>query len=375
MARLATLTASLRRRLNRAKPLTGVTAAAPSAQHLTDAFLARVKRSYRLATQAPGQTGALWNNIQWYQASVHSALMSDDHALLRAVFLHPERTDLYYGVDNLCHTVLSSLKARPDFAQVQTDNAELSNAHIIKLAEAVGAKRWLPLDGEMAPLYRNRHEPDRDADQLLDAIEDAAGFKLAFPAPFEDEMGLPTGRGLIPYRSLQAIYQVHRLRQEVSQPDAAILEIGPGMGRTAYYARLSGLKNYTTLDLPMGTVAQACFLGATLGPSAVWMAGDDPQDAASRIRILPATLPWPEQRFDVVLNVDSLTEMGVDPGMAYGEWIATHADTFLSINHEANLPTVAAIAARHFAAARSRRFPCWMRNGYVEELYDFTARA
>lgn len=146
------------------------------------------------------------------------------------------------------------------------------------------------------------------------------------------------------------------------------------MGRTAFYAKKAGIQNYSTVDLPLGVVAQACFLGATLGPGAIWMAGDDPALAAERISLFPSTLPLPEtERFGLVLNVDSITEMGASASARYAEWIAKRADVFLSINHEANAPTVANLASRFFSSADSRRMIYWMRHAYVEEVFRFEA--
>ncbi|PNG25029.1 hypothetical protein CR492_15370 [Methylocella silvestris] len=119
-------------------------------------------------------------------------------------------------------------------------------------------------------------------------------------------------------------------------------------------------------------MAQACFLGATLGPDAVWMIGDSPALAAERICLFPSTHPLPEtERFGLILNVDSITEMGASASARYAEWIAKRADVFLSINHEANAVTVADLASRFFPSADSRRVIYWMRHGYAEEVFRF----
>jgi hypothetical protein len=332
-----------------------------------------VKRSYRLAENGASNVGSLWKNIRWYQASVHLALMADDNSQLRGVFSNPEKTDLYYGVDNLSHTVLARSPANPDDG-IRQDNAELIRTQILKLAEAMGLRRWLPTDGEMVALYYpGDHEVSPDVGETLTAISNAAGFDIVFPSPFEGEVGLLTDRGFASYRAVQALYQAIRVQQEISGiQDPTVLEIGPGMGRTAYYAKIAGIENYTTIDLPMGVVGQACFLGATLGPNAIWLYGEDPASALGKIKLLPGTMPLPEQQFGLVLNVDSLTEMGKEAGIGYAKWVANHATSFLSINHEANSPTVAGLARDHLSAFSSRRFPCWMRNGYVEEIFRFS---
>src|ERR1051326_6870668 len=102
-------------------------------------------------------------------------------------------------------------------------------------------------------------------------------------------------------RARCAAYQIDRLRQ-IDPTVRTVIEIGPGMGRAAYHGHLAGL-DYTTIDLPLGIVAQACFLGRALGPDALWFAGEDHVASDGRIKLLYAA---PSRRFDIVLNVDSI---------------------------------------------------------------------
>jgi hypothetical protein len=211
-----------------------------------------------------------------------------------------------------------------------------------------------------------------DIDASLKKLDSALRQTILFPNPFRGEFGLETSRGVASYRAVQALYQAWRL-SEIIRPRgrATVLEIGPGLGRTAYYAFKMGIGDYTTVDLPLGVVAQACFLGGTLGPDYVWMIGDNPNLADGRIRLLPSSkLDEIQQKFDIVLNVDSMTEMSSDVAAKYVTWIAKSADIFLSINHEANAFTVAELASAHlFPGAKTARSPYWMRQGYVEEIF------
>lgn len=108
-------------------------------------------------------------------------------------------------------------------------------------------------------------------------------------------------------RARLARYQIDRVRELV--PTArTIVEIGPGMGRAAYYGHLAGM-DYTTIDLPLGIVAQACFLGRALSPDTLWFDGENTISPAGRINLLYRT---PDCLFDFALNVDSITEMSPD---------------------------------------------------------------
>jgi hypothetical protein len=165
-------------------------------------------------------------------------------------------------------------------------------------------------------------------------------------------------------RARSAAYQIKRLL-ELSPGARSVVEIGPGMGRAAYYGHLAGM-DYTTIDLPLGIVAQACFLGRALGPDALWFAGEDDLSSVGRIKLLQSA---PNRRFDLALNVDSITEMPAAAAFDYFRWAAAHVRYLLSINHDKNLFTVAQLAA--FSAPKmivSRR-PCPVWDGYTEEAF------
>jgi hypothetical protein len=279
--------------------------------HLADSFLDRVRRSYGLSLQPEAAADGQWVRIDELRTSVHEALLAPDVAPLRAIFANPAVSDLNYGFDAMARTLLAPLTTQEAHAAAIKAQAERSRLQIVRLAETLGLRRWLPPDSEHAPgYYPSDYVLSPDIDALLAAICEAVGFDVQFPNPFPDEMGMKTSRGVASFRAIQAVYQAHRLAEELrgfSNPN--ILEIGPGAGRTAFYAGMIGLKKYTTVDLPLGVVAQACFLGATLGPDAIWMVGDDPARQPGRIRLLPCTIALPEtERFDLVLNIDSITK-------------------------------------------------------------------
>ena len=343
--------------------------------YLSDQFLDRVRRSYRLCDRSDATTeGHIWMRIDKLRTSVRDALMDPDVAPLRAIFANPAISDLNYGFDRIARSLLSSLTTQEAQAEAEKAESERCERQIVRLAEALGLRRWLPPDSEHAPgYYPSDHDVSPDIDGLLNAVSREVAFDVQFPNPFPNEMGVKTSRGCASFRAVHAVYQAHRLVAELKgSASAAILEIGPGRGRTAYYARMAGLKNYTTVDLPLGVVAQACFLAATLGTDAIWMVGDNPAEAPGRIRLLPSTVALPEgERFALILNVDSLTEMDDAAAVGYCDYIEKHADIFLSVNHEVNNLTVAKLRGKMFSSARYSRMPYWMRNGYVEEIFRF----
>jgi hypothetical protein len=333
---------------------------------LSDQFLDRVRRSYKLSTRVEALAhDSIWLGIGALQAPIHAALMAPDNGGLREIFANPVSSDLYYGVDNLAHTLMVGR----DLPELEKGGAANSRDQLIHLAEAMGLLRWLPPGAEHT---LSGCDPSSDIEDVLLKLSERIGFDIKFPNPFSGELGIRTSRGLASYRAIHALYQTYRISQELNaKTNRSVLEIGPGMGRTAYYASQAGLRDYTTIDLPLGVAAQACFLSATLGPDAIWMIGDNPADADTKIRLLPNTFPLPEKDFGLVLNVDSMTEMDAASIPVYAGWIASHAETFLSINHEANTSTIADLGRRFFSSAATTRAPYWMRIGYVEETFRF----
>lgn len=269
-----------------------------SRDYLSDEFLDRVRRAYRLAVESHRRTRGMWRAFDRRRANIHGALLNEDRSPLRDIFADPIRTDLYYGVDNLCLSI---------------DTAPAS-------------------------------------DRFL-------------------ELALASDRG----RSAQ--YQVRRLLELLNDSrERSVVEIGPGMGRAAYLAYSAGVTDYTTIDLPLGIVAQACFLGRAVGPNKLWFAGENTKSDTDCIKLLPAGR-LPQRQYNVALNVDSFSEMSASDAFRYANWLNSHATFFLSINHPRNLFTVreAMILAGNASRLFQSECPSWP--GYTEEVYSTSAEA
>ena len=105
-------------------------------EYLSDAFLGRVKRSYRLAMErVPGGEGTIWPQIDLLRRPVHEALMAAENSELRNMFADPITTDLFYGVDNLASTIEGTLAAIPG---IDVALPEQARDQITRLAEALG---------------------------------------------------------------------------------------------------------------------------------------------------------------------------------------------------------------------------------------------
>lgn len=325
-------------------------------------LITRIKRSYRLAlSRSPTpEDSALWSMIGAKQADIHDALMSDDDQLLLALLSDPQSTNLYYGVDNLAKDVMAIL-----IGDTWKDGYADLKSQIDDLLVALGDEDLFnPAGGNSYP-YKNKPEL-RSVEEAVRTLDQHFRGKLAFPNPFAGEFGIATSKGVISYRAIQAIYQSLLARRHAAH---TCLEIGGGMGRTAYFGHLLGL-NYTIIDLPMTVVGQALFLASVLGEDAIWLIGDTaPRN--NRIALLPPSELHSVGQVDVVLNVDSLTEMGEKTATDYLAWISANCETFVSINHEANYFKTAELCQSFYPSSLRSRCPYWLRTGYVEEVFSF----
>jgi hypothetical protein len=302
-----------------------------------------------------GHGQSMWSAIGARSDEMHRLLVAGDEAAVSNALRNPHTTDLFYGFDNLTRTI--------DRTALAERSSGLDN--LVRLASATGAIR-LPNPGVPRP------EPVPGIEGLLAALDRRFGFIVDFPNPYPFEWGLRTSRGVASYRAVHAIYQAWRLSELRGGRRIRILEIGAGLGRTAYYARKFGLDDYTIVDLPLTNAAQAHFLGTAIAPAAVVLVGEPaPGDA---IRILgPRFISETQENFDIVLNVDSFTELDRRVAESYFTFAAKHARYFLSVNHEHNPFTFVDMAGTRPGSPASSRFPYWMRNGYVEELVDFAS--
>ena len=89
----------------------------------------------------------------------------------------------------------------------------------------------------------------------------------------------------------------------------------------------------------MTHLAQGHFLGHAIGADHLVLNGEENWDSRSdAIKFLSPEKFFSEQlpAFDVIVNVDSLTELGRSVAERYMQRAAELAPTFWSVNHEAN---------------------------------------
>ena len=210
---------------------------------------------------------------------------------------------------------------------------------------------------------------DYDLEYGIDMLARYMKLDLKFPNPLKGEYGIVSKRGIICYRAVQAIYQALLIRHHLQgNLNGKVLEIGAGSGRTAYFAKQLGIKNYTIIDLPMTIVAQSDWLGRVIGEEGIVMWGE--QECDSAVNLVPCDmLDELEGSFDIIINVDSFTELNESTQEKYWSYIKDHSSTFISINHEYNQHTVKDYYERDNVFADRKLYP--LRKGYLEEIVRF----
>jgi hypothetical protein len=302
--------------------------------------------------------GPLWRIMHEPTVPIHDALISADRAAVTQILRHPDTNMLFHGFENIY-----SGASTHSYLGWQRNYADRCKDVIVRLAEALGVLR---VENPEA-----RDAADNitiDTERVVRHIEDALGTDLRFVPVQSGFIGLAVADGVVNERAAHGAYGAHRVSQLL--PDARhrrVLEIGAGLGYLAHTAYRIGYHDYTIIDLPMTAVAQAYFLGQMLGHDKVLLEGETADDSPERIKIRsPRHLRESDDRFDLVVNVDSIPEMGRDVATDYAHRIFEHSNALLSINHELNEFTVNELFdPRQFSIDRR---PFWLRNGYVEEI-------
>lgn len=329
--------------------------------HVIDAkLIERIITFYQRATKSD-LGDSMWEVIFGsHHQVVHDALMDGDEKRTAEIYRYPGSCELFFGFDFLRRTCQQEFEQ----ADVRKVYAKLCLDGLVRFAESVGA---IPLDNPET--WATGAGASYDAEVILAKLSEAC-WPFSVPNPFSDEHGLRTSRGILSYRVPQAMYQAWRIKQLVKgMENPRILEIGAGLGRTAYYAHELGITDYTIVDIPLTATAQAYFLGRTLGEDQICLDGESSAELSIKIKILtPQTFLDGEERYDLIVNVDGLTEMDISTAKSYWQKIKSSTNLFLSINHEANPFRVHALIAGDLYKFDVSRGLYWMRRGYTEDV-------
>jgi hypothetical protein len=255
---------------------------------------------------------------------IHDVFQSGNLEEESNILRNPGQIEHFYGIDNICSSILPFHFTDSSLIGLATGSLDC----LVRFGEAIGS---IKLKNSETPFPIPRKWC---VDEVLNVIESKLKITIDFPNPYPDEIGIYTSKGTASYRAIQALYQAYRIKELLKDiPNPRVLEIGSGLGRTAYYCRLFGIKDYTIIDLPMTVLASSYFLGRVVGESL--------DDSQNKIKILtPSQFINDTTQYDLIVNAASLTEMDINTIHMYLDKIQKTTKMFLSINHEINTYSV-----------------------------------
>lgn len=324
------------------------------------ALVDRVITAYRLATKTDFGSNFWTEEFAPLNKAIHLALIEGNKSELTYMLRNPRTNLLFHGFEMMHKNLTNDQGVRAHHCSSIYD-------FLLAFCEAAGVSRL-----EHAESYRldtTEPPPLRSVEDILLALDCALGIRLEFPNPYPDEMGIPTSRGVASFRAVQCAYQGYRIARLAAETGGPVVEIGGGLGRTAYYCAALGVKDYTIVDIPLTAAAQSYYLGRTCGEDSLRLYGETRR---AKFNIIPPDEFFSDNRsYGLVVNIDSMPEISDEMAAKYLKHIATHTKRFLSINHETlSIRTVREIALRCGAKSLGRH-PYWLRRGYVDELFGF----
>lgn len=331
-------------------------------------LIRRIVLSYQKSAAQQKQLGSsMWKLFfNERHAKTHRLILENDIQAVTYILRNPGKTELFYGFDPLTKSILEKHQ-RQNHSNSDHGRARERFKDLVSVLQA--------MDPEFKKESRRETTPYAVED-IIARIEKHLGTTLSFPNHYPDEFGLKTSRGVASYRAIQAIYQAWKIKQIVADiENPRVLEIGPGLGRTAHFSRLLGIKDYTIVDIPFSLLSSSYFLGRTLGEDNLHFSFEtvtDEDDLTQKIKILtPRDFMSGQREYDLIVNFDSMTEMDPATAAQYISKIAKNSKRFLSVNHSLNPFTVRQLLEPYQQKAKitHKRYP--IRKGYNELLAIF----
>lgn len=332
----------------------------------------RVVNAYRRCSADYVQPGkSMWDLIEKRNRPFVSALQSGNLDEARGLLVKMFQCDLIWGLGKYDSTLIDDMRRTPERSHAQL---RMTDA-LVSLAQATGV---MPLTSVEQQGVQPHLEALRvDLEQLLSRLESQTGLDVSSPA-IGASYGCEIGEKFITIDSILHSYTLHRLIQLGAAENSNIVEIGGGFGCLAQLAHRAGLKTFAVYDLPWVNAIQGYYLIMSLPPQTVRLYGET--EGTISVNPFWAFDSLPDRSVDLIVNTDSLPEMGADTAGSYIKQIArilSRSGQFLSINQEARASnggfglqnSVFELAKELGALCLKSRSLYWMRQGYAEEIY------
>ena len=329
----------------------------------SEEILERISCAFIAANVNNTKQADIWTELADENNTFMNAMQNKDSATLQQIFVNLYQGSLLVGMGHTSNFL--GKKFHKYFSFRCRDS-------ILSLAEALAIKGLT--SNVQTPLAEYMRTTNGDLLPYIQKIEAVLGHSIQSPTIGKPPVAV-IGDKLINPDFVRHAYVMYRVKQLGFSSNTKILEIGGGYGCVARFAYLQGFTDYTIVDLPYVNAIQAAFLSATIGESEVSCYGEN--DAAIKIR--PCTQKDSlEEKYDLVINMDSLPEINLEEALAYLNKIKSSAKFFLSINQEAkklhreniSQHSVQELIEMVGGFKRIYRYPYWMEQGYAEELYE-----
>lgn len=326
-----------------------------------DKIVPRMIKAYQHSEEQ--QLGnSMWQRFFYnFAAPIDTVFKSGQIDQAAQILREPGSNNLFYGIDNLSYCLLWWLNNERGAHGYATDCLDV----LISFAELSGCIENNPdADNSSAPL---------SADQVIRAIKKKFGDQITFPNPYPNEQGLQSSYGVISERVPQALYQAWKIKELVKGiPNPRVLEIGAGVGRTAFYARQLGIADYTIVDLPITSLASGYFLARSIGENNILFSGETGLNMEQKIKMMtPQEYFTSSNKYDLIVNVDSLIEMDVNIALMYLNKIKQDSSMFLSINNELGAFSFNQLIWKIDNIKKVERLDYPIRDTYFEEVVYF----
>jgi hypothetical protein len=330
---------------------------------------ARVVDAYHAAMQvSQAASPSMWAAIEAQHAEFFIAVRARDLTTVQQTLARLFHTSLIWGLGRVHpQTPVHIREGQPQGVQIQVTDA------LVSLAEATGVSRITSIEQE--GIERHLAALQGDIDALLAALIERTGLDVDMPDAGANYGCRIAGRR-VSIDTLVHAYTAYRLRQLGIEANERIVEIGGGYGCLAFVCRRNGYADYTIVDLPWVNLIQGYLLIMSLPPESVSLFGE--ADRPVKVRPFWEFAGLADRSVDVVINTDSLPEIGAETGRRYIADIArVTRRCFLSINQEATTEYpgvgrqlhVNALCGEEPRLRLLHRHRYWMRQGYVEELF------
>lgn len=254
------------------------------------------------------------------------------------------------------------------------DRQEPNIKALIRLAQGVGVWGVQNPEGGANPIPPiNKITPNYS--EILSMIDKKIGFRIQLPEFIGGGQCLKTDYGYISDRHCAYLWIMKRIMELYpfrSDRRISVIEVGAGIGMLGYFLSKVGYVDYTIIDIAHANALQAYFLNKNLPNTKLILSGDVSNPYSKKyhtaIKILHSSdfEDMPHDRWDIMINIDGLTEMGEHAASRYVNNDSSRL--FLSINHDMNDYRVIDVCKS--TKILKSRYPFWIRDGYTEELYQ-----